>query len=208
MFQDMSHEHPNLETEPSGPATLRPVGLRSLGVYRPARIVTNDDLRLGERSDSWIRRRTGIRERRYAGPAESVVSMAVGAAEQALTTAALDPTEIGNVIVATSTYMQLTPPAATAVAHRIGASSASAFDLTAGCAGFCHALAVAKDLVAAGTCDHALVIGSEKMSNNVDPADAATARSSATARAPSSSRSPIGTASARSCGAPTAVART
>lgn len=71
--------------------------------------------------------------------------------------------------------MQLTPPAAAAVAHRIGASAASAFDLTAGCAGFCHALAIAADLVAAGTCDHALVIGSEKMSNNVDPADAATA---------------------------------
>jgi 3-oxoacyl-[acyl-carrier-protein] synthase III len=41
------------------------------GMYVPERILTNADLeRMVDTSDEWIRTRTGIRERRIAGPGD------------------------------------------------------------------------------------------------------------------------------------------
>jgi 3-oxoacyl-[acyl-carrier-protein] synthase-3/beta-ketoacyl ACP synthase len=54
-------------------------------------------------------------------------------------------------------------------------TGAAAFDISAGCAGFCHGLAVASDLVRGGTSGYALLVGVEKLTDAVDPADRATA---------------------------------
>jgi 3-oxoacyl-(acyl-carrier-protein) synthase III len=64
-----------------------------------------------------------------------------------------------------------TPPLAVVVAHEIGAPQAAAIDLSAACAGFCHALAVASDAVRAGSARHVLIIGAERMTDIVDPDD-------------------------------------
>jgi len=50
----------------------------------------------------------------------------------------------------------------------------AAFDVSAGCAGFCHALALASDLVRGGTATHVLVIGVEKLSDFTDWTDRTT----------------------------------
>ena len=52
-----------------------------LGSTQPERVVTNDDLAAGglDTTDEWIRARVGIVERRFAGPDESLVDMAVDA---------------------------------------------------------------------------------------------------------------------------------
>ena len=47
--------------------------------------------------------------------------------------------------------------------------------MSAGCAGFCHALAVASDLVRGGSARYVLVIGVEKLSSFMDPTDRSTA---------------------------------
>lgn len=155
---------------------LQVAALRGLGIYRPERRVPNSQLGFDATdADVWIRKRTGIQERRYAAPDESVISMAVDAGREALAVADVPPDCVGTLILATSTYQQLTPPAATSVAHQLGLSGSAAFDISAGCAGFGHALALASDLVAAGTCQHVLVIASELMSANIDPNDVATA---------------------------------
>ena len=65
--------------------------------------------------------------------------------------------------------------AAVSVAHRLGATGAAAFDISAACAGFCHALALASDMVRAGSAGHVLVVGCEKLSDLVDPTDRSTA---------------------------------
>ncbi|GAW48222.1 3-oxoacyl-(acyl carrier protein) synthase III [Nocardioides sp. PD653] len=146
-----------------------------LGVYRPERVVTNDEIcEVLDSSDEWIQSRSGIRTRRYAGEDESLLDMATIASERALAAAGVAATQIGTVILATSTHVQHTPAAAPILADRLG-SRAAAFDVSAGCAGFCHALSVASDLVRGGNAGHVLVVGVERLSTFMDPTDRGTA---------------------------------
>jgi beta-ketoacyl ACP synthase len=156
----------------SGAAATAMLGL---GVYRPERVVTNDEIcEVLDSSDEWIQTRSGIRTRRYAGEDESLVEMAARAARAALDVAGVAADALGAVIVATSSHAQHTPAAAPLVADQLG-SRAAAFDLSAGCAGFCHALSVGSDLVRGGSARYALVIGVEKLSLFLDPTDRSTA---------------------------------
>lgn len=146
-----------------------------LGVHRPERVVTNDEIcEVLDSSDEWIQTRSGIRTRRYAAEDESLLDMATIAAERALTAAGVPADDLGTVIVATSTHVQHTPAAAPMLADRLG-SRAAAFDVSAGCAGFCHALSVASDLVRGGNARYVLVVGVERLSTFMDPTDRGTA---------------------------------
>ncbi|RJO76660.1 ketoacyl-ACP synthase III [Nocardia panacis] len=147
-----------------------------LGVYRPARVVTNAEVAGPiDSSDEWIRTRSGIKTRRFASKEETIRSMSVAAARGALESACVAVDQVDCVIVATSTHLLLTPAAAPQIATELGMNGAAAFDISAGCAGFCHALAVASDLVRAGTSQHVLVIGVEKLTDTVNPRDRSTA---------------------------------
>ena len=73
--------------------------------------------------------------------------MSISAARKALDVSGIAPEQIGAVIIATSTWDLQTPQAASIVAHELGIKGPAAFDVAAGCAGFCTALAVASDLV-------------------------------------------------------------
>jgi 3-oxoacyl-(acyl-carrier-protein) synthase III len=64
---------------------------------------------------------------------------------------------------------------ATAVAHELGTERAAAFDISAACAGFCHGIALASDMVRGGTAKHVLVIGVERLSDITDVSDRGTA---------------------------------
>ena len=157
----------------AGAAHARILGL---GTYRPARVVTNSEIcRRIDSSDEWIRARSGIRTRRVAGPAEPLLDMAAYAAGKALADSGVLPDQVGCVLVATSTYLMQTPPAAPQVAHRLGIAGAGAFDVAAGCAGFCYGLALAADMIRAGSAGYVVVIGVERMSDCVDPTDRSTA---------------------------------
>ncbi|MBI1378483.1 MAG: beta-ketoacyl-ACP synthase III [Frankiales bacterium] len=138
----------------------------SVGSYRPARVVTNDEIapRI-DSSDQWIRERSGIVERRWAAPDESVVDMALAASGKALAGAGLAPEQIDMVLVATVSHPYQTPSAAAELGARLGATGAPALDVAAACAGFCYALALADSLVRTGTSEHVLVVGVEKLSD-------------------------------------------
>jgi beta-ketoacyl ACP synthase len=82
--------------------------------------------------------------------------------------------QLGCVIVATSTHPEHTPASAPQVANRLGSTTA-AFDVSAGCAGFCHALNLASSLVRSGAETYVLVIGVEQLSRFMDPTDRGTA---------------------------------
>ena len=156
----------------SGAAATAMLGL---GVYRPERVVTNDEIcEVLDSSDEWIRTRSGIRTRRYAGEDETLVEMATRAARRALDASGVGAEDLGAVILATSTHAQHTPAAAPLVADRLGSRAAS-FDVAAGCAGFCHSLSLGSDLVRGGNAGHVLVIGVEKLSLFLDPTDRSTA---------------------------------
>lgn len=76
-----------------------------LGACRPSVVVPNADLveRI-DSSDEWIQQRSGIRERRWAAPEETVRTMGVAAAEQALMRAGIDARQIDCVVVATISH--------------------------------------------------------------------------------------------------------
>jgi len=155
--------------------TFRDSAILSVGAHRPARIVPNSELvdRI-ESSDEWIRQRTGIETRHWAGPEESVIDMAASAARIAMERAGLSPSDINTIIFATITYPYQMPSAATELAMRIGVSHAAAFDIGAACAGFSYGLSLASDMVRSGSADHVLVIGAEKISDFLDLDDRAT----------------------------------
>ncbi|WP_374028478.1 beta-ketoacyl-ACP synthase III [Streptomyces sp. NEAU-sy36] len=147
-----------------------------IGVYRPSRVVTNEEIcaRI-DSSDEWIRRRSGIVSRRFAGPDETVITMAVEAARKAMAQAGTDPDEIGMVLVATMSFLEQSPAAAPRVAHQLGARAAGSLDIGAACSGFCYALGLADSLVRSGDARAVVVVGSERMSDIVDPRDRGTA---------------------------------
>jgi 3-oxoacyl-[acyl-carrier-protein] synthase-3 len=147
-----------------------------IGSAQPERVVTNDDLsKVMDTNDQWIRERVGIAERRFGDENDTVVSMAVEAGSKAIAAAGLSPSDLDTVIVANCTTLKPIPNAAAQVAELLGMKAAGGFDLNAACAGFCYALGVASDLVRAGSSQRTLVIGSEKLTDIVDPADRSTA---------------------------------
>ena len=154
---------------PRGAAFAR---IHGVGGYRPARVVSNEEIceRI-DSSDEWIRERSGIVTRRWAAPDESVVDMAVAASGKAIAQAGIQAEQIGAILLATVTHPLQTPSAAAAVAYRLGANAAGAFDISAACAGFCYGVASANDLVRGGTADYVLVIGVEKLSDFTDSYD-------------------------------------
>jgi 3-oxoacyl-[acyl-carrier-protein] synthase-3 len=149
--------------------------IMSIAAYRPSRIVTNAEIceRI-DSSDEWIRERSGIIERRYAGPDESVVDMATAAATDALASAGITGDQVDMVIVATVTHPYQTPSAAAEVAARIGTSGA-AMDISAACAGFCYGLALASDMIRGGSARYVVLVGVEKLTDWVNPDDRGTA---------------------------------
>jgi 3-oxoacyl-[acyl-carrier-protein] synthase-3 len=139
---------------------------------RGEQLVPNDDL-IGpiDSSDEWIRQRTGIVTRVRARADQDVIDLATDAARRVLIRAGRDASDIDAVILATVTHFAQTPSAAAILADRIGATGAAAWDISAACAGFCYGIGQADALVRAGAADCVLVIGAEKMSDFVDPAD-------------------------------------
>lgn len=143
---------------------------------RPERIVGNEELgaSLGV-SASWIERRVGVRERRIAGPNDSVTGMAADAGAKALASAGLTPADVDLLVLATCSLPSPMPNGAASVAALLGIPNAAAFDVNAACAGFCYALGIADGLIRSSTSRCALVIGAERMTDWVDPSDVDTA---------------------------------
>ena len=147
-----------------------------IGAYRPSRVIPNSEVvEAIDSSDEWIQQRSGIKQRRWAAPDETIQLMSVAASRAALDQAGIAPEQIDCVIVATVSHMLQTPAIATAIAHELGTNQAAAFDISAACAGFCHGIAMASDMVRAGSAGHALVIGVERLSDLTDLYDRGTA---------------------------------
>jgi len=152
--------------------TARVVGL---GHKLPDRVVPNGPIaeRIGVDSE-WIVRRTGIRERRYAAPGERTADLALAAARRALSDAAVKPSEIDLILVATMTPDELTPNTAPLVADALGLRVA-AYDIGAACTGWLSALSTGAAQIETGRAERVLVIGAETLSRITNPDDKRTA---------------------------------
>jgi 3-oxoacyl-[acyl-carrier-protein] synthase-3 len=157
---------------PINNSSLRSASIIGTGSFVPERVMTNADLeKLVETSDEWIQSRTGIRERRIAGPEMRTSEMAARAAEDAMENAGIKPEEIDLIICATVTPDMFFPSTACFVQTRIGAHQAACFDLSAACSGFLFGIETARNYIAAGSCNTVLVIGADKLSSIVDWTD-------------------------------------
>ena len=141
----------------------------------PEKVLSNADLEvICDTNDEWITTRTGIKERRIAAEDESLSDFAVPAAEGALEMAGVDAADVDMVICATVSPDMYFPATATVIQHRIGASKAVGFDVSAACTGFIFGLGIAKQFIEGGAADNVIVVGGEILTKYLDWTDRAT----------------------------------
>jgi len=143
--------------------------------YVPSRVMTNLDLeKIVDTNDEWIRTRTGIHQRHVVEKGQATSHMATEAAKALLAQTKTHPDEIDLIVLASVTPDMFFPATACLVQHRIGASNAWGFDLSAACSGFAYALTVGAQFVGGGTHKKVLVIGSDTMTSILNYQDRAT----------------------------------
>ncbi|AKV85759.1 MULTISPECIES: beta-ketoacyl-ACP synthase III [Microbacterium] len=153
----------------TGPAYTR---IYSFGAARGENAVPNEDL-IGpiDSSDEWIRQRTGIVTRVRADKDTDAIDLAAIAGAEAIEKSGIPADQVDLVIVATISNPKQSPSVSAIVADRVGANPAAAYDVNAACAGYAYAITQADALIRSGAARYALVIGTEKLSDVVDPTD-------------------------------------
>lgn len=152
-----------------------PIGILGTGAHLPETVLSNKDLeKIVDTSDQWIIDRTGIRERRIAGPEEDVATMGEAAARKALENSGIDWSDLKYIIVGSNTVNYMYPATAIRIQHGLGLDNKlAAFDLQAGCSGFNYGLYVAENLIK-GNGGYALVVGTDTNTRMLDFTDRST----------------------------------
>jgi 3-oxoacyl-[acyl-carrier-protein] synthase-3 len=146
------------------------------GGYLPKNVVTNFDLEKSiDTTNDWIVERTGIHQRHLGDENDTSLSMSEHATRLALEAAGISASDLGMIIIATTTPEKVFPSTACLLQERLGISGCAAFDLNStACAGFIYGLSIADQFIRQGTVKYALVIGSELASRVVDWNDRST----------------------------------
>jgi 3-oxoacyl-[acyl-carrier-protein] synthase-3 len=140
--------------------------LRAFGSYLPSRVVDNLELApLVGADPEWLRSATGIEQRRFAAPEESVASLGICAAKDCLEAAGAASGEVGLVLAASGSSELRFPGPATSIAAGLGITGVPAIDLPMASAGSLFGLSLAASL--ARDYGHVLVVASEIMSRVV-----------------------------------------
>lgn len=149
------------------------VEIAGLGHYAPEQRIANEviETRLGL-EPGWIERRTGIVARRYAAAGEALSDLAIAAGDMALNRAGIARSDVGLLLLATSTPDHLLPPTAPLVAHRLGLTNAGGIDMAGACGGFIYALTLADGFVRSQDLP-VLVIAANVLSRRINEKDRA-----------------------------------
>ena len=119
-----------------------------------------------------ILEKTGIRERRVCGEAETAGDLAEQAARKLFTEHGVDPQSIDFVILITQSPDYFLPTTACILQHRLGLPThAGALDVNLGCSGYIYGLSLAKGLIAADTAQSVLLLTAETYSKHIHPMD-------------------------------------
>jgi 3-oxoacyl-[acyl-carrier-protein] synthase-3 len=150
------------------------IGVKILGTgsYFPKKIITNFDLeKIVDTSDEWIKKRTGIKERRMSEKNEPTSDLAFKASVEALKAANISPEQIDAILVATVTPDMLFPSTACFLQAKLNIPSVPAFDLLASCSGFIYGISVAKAFIESGIYKKILLIGADELTKITDWSD-------------------------------------
>ncbi len=151
--------------------------ITSVGTAVPDNIMTNSQFeQFLDTTDEWIASRTGIKKRHIVPKDKPLPASTLGAeaARKALERVGCRPSEIDCIICTTFTPDYFFPSTACRIQNLLGCVNASAFDVSAACAGFIYALIIAKGLVFSKQCRKTLVVGSEIISKTLDWTDRST----------------------------------
>ena len=134
----------------------------STGYYVPERVVTNVELEgYMDTSDEWIRKRSGIEERRWCKEGQGGSDMAVVATERALEKAGMEADEIDCIVVATISPDYFFPGTGVFLQRKLGLSEIPCFDLRNQCSGFLYGLQTADAFIRLGQYKRILLVGTE-----------------------------------------------
>ena len=145
----------------------------ALGASAPSRRMPNAEwAQYVDTSDEWIYSRTGIRERRVAGPDDTTATVAREAGLACLEAASFPAEELRWILVSTDTPEMWNPATACFVQADMGATRAVGLDVTGGCSGFVASLALADARARMG--EPVLLIGCEVLTKAMDWSDRST----------------------------------
>lgn len=152
------------------------VAILGIGGYLPPRVVTNEELirHFPGISADYVYQVTGIRERRWISEDERPSDLAYRASLAAIADAGIALSDIGAIVLATTTPDVAMPATACFLQAKLGLNHIPAFDINAACSGWLYAVAVARGLIAAGTAETVLVVGVDVQSRLLDPTDSNT----------------------------------
>jgi len=125
-------------------------------------------------TEAFILQRTGI-QKRYIAKTETIETMAIEVAKRVLEKAKWKAEEVEMIIVATTSTKNLMPGIAFEVQKALAIPSCQCMDILAGCAGYINAFEIARNAIAVGSVNNALIIGVDKLTNYVDKQDIGTA---------------------------------
>jgi len=153
----------------------RRAAITALGRYVPPKVVTNQDLaKRVETNHDWIVDRTGIIERHMVEPGTPTSELAAKAMGDMLQRRGIEADEIEVIIVATVTPDMFFPSTACLVQHKVRASRAWGFDVSAACSGFLYALTAGAQFIESGAHKKVVVIGADVMSSIINFEDRTT----------------------------------
>jgi 3-oxoacyl-[acyl-carrier-protein] synthase-3 len=156
-----------------------------LGSYVPDRVVTNEELafldekhvrqpeRQSETTDAWVRKRTGIEERRYvANDGETATSdLALHAARRALDDAGVTAEEIDCIILGTLSPDIHFPGTAIFLQRKLGIAredGCACYDIRQQCSAFLYGMQMADAFIRSGIHKRVLLVGAELHSHSLD----------------------------------------
>lgn len=150
--------------------------ITAVGAYLPEYKLTNAELEtMVETNDEWIKSRTGISERRILkGENKGTSEMAAPAVLNLCEKRGIDPKEIDCLICCTVTPDMTFPATSNIITHKVGATNAFGFDLSAACSGFLFGVTTGAAMIESGRYKKVVVVGTDKMSGIVDYSDRTT----------------------------------
>jgi len=161
---------------PGGKATGGRVGARiaAIATHLPEHVLSNDDL--AALYPGWpaakILDKTGIRERRIAGPDETASDLAFEAGRKLIASGACAAKDIDFLILCTQAPDFILPTSACILQDRLGLRrDIGAFDINLGCSGFVYGLSIAAGFIAAGAASNILLLTADTYSKYIHSGD-------------------------------------